>query len=217
MIIDGTEPHLQRDILETRMLPLLQRHRLYMALLVEALFSVISGDNPRIVAYKLEVFYKESMTTAEAMDLSPALIATAQIEHLRAVLQRGPWRELSHDEMRDFFVRAAIVGRREGFHGLAVLAEAAQDRLLSLALRLLGAVYRPDIEARPPSGGITPDAWLERVETEMGLIIEDTYHRYQMMVEGLAALHQGKAADDVEAVIRGVARKPVNEIRGGRM
>ena len=54
------------DLLETRMLPLLQRQRLVMAMMVEAIFSTISGDNPGIVAYKLEVFYKESMAITYA-------------------------------------------------------------------------------------------------------------------------------------------------------
>ena len=217
LIIDGVEPDLQKDMLETRMLPLLHRHRIHMALLIEALFSVICGDNPRVVAYKLEVLYKESMTTAEAMDLAPELIASAQIEQLRKILQRGPWRELSHDDMRDFFVRTAIIGRREGFSGLAGLADAAQDRLLSLALRLLGDVCHRETEGQPPSGGMTPDTWLERVEKEMAHVIEDTYHRYQMIVVGLSALHRSVTAVDLEAAIRGVERKPIDAIREGRL
>jgi hypothetical protein len=215
LIIDGVEPDLHRDVLETRMLPLLQRHRMSMALLVEALFCAICGDNPRVVAYKLEVLYKESMSTAEAMDLSPALIASAQTEQLRVILQRGPWRELSLDEMRDFFVRAAIISRREGIRGLAGLADAAQDRLLNLALRLLGDVRHAD--AGEQADGITPDEWLHQVETEMGHVIEDTYHRYQMIVEGLSALHHGIATSELEAVVCGVERKPHHEIRGGRI
>ena len=214
LIIDGVEPDLQKDMLETRMLPLLHRHRIHMALLIEALFSVICGDNPRVVAYKLEVLYKESMTTAEAMDLAPELIASAQIEQLRKILQREPWRELSHDDMRDFFVRPAIIGRREGFCGLA---DAAQDRLLSLALRLLDDVCHRETEGQPPSGGMTPDTWLERVEKEMAHVIEDTYHRYQMMVVSLSALHRSVTAVDLEAAIRGVERKPIDAIRGGML
>ncbi|MBT3342309.1 MAG: hypothetical protein HN712_10925 [Gemmatimonadetes bacterium] len=217
LIIDGTESPLVSDLLETRMLPLLQRRRMVMALMIEALFSAISGDNPSIVAYKVEVFYKESLAIVDAMDLPHHLVETARIDHLRTILHKGPWLDLSYDDMRDFFVLVSIISRREGFRGLGVLADDVQDRLFSLALRLMGEVYHPDLEEAPPSSGISPDVWLDHVETEMRLIIEDTYHRYQMTVEGLAALQRGDTAEATEAVIRSVARKPLDQIRGGRI
>lgn len=64
---------------------------------------------------------------------------------------------------------------------------------------------------------MTPDTWLERVEKEMAHVIEDTYHRYQMMVVSLSALHRSVTAVDLEAAIRGVERKPIDAIRGGML
>jgi flagellar FliG-like protein len=211
LIIDGTEPPLVKDLLETRMPLLLQRHRTYMAVMVEALFSVICGDNPRIVAYKVETIYQESVALADAMDLAPELFETAQIEYLRAILGRGPFRELSLDEMRDFYVRLDILCRRDGIRAMAGLDGAADDELLPLALRLIG-----ELSPECAPGRLSPDDWVARVEAEMRRVIEELHHRYQMAVEGLCAVQSGATAEDVEKAIREVERKAFDEVRGER-
>lgn len=206
LAIDGTEPALVRDILETQQIPRMHRLRTTYALMIEAVMCIICGDNPHIVAYKLEVIYRDFRVPSEAMD-PVQLIESATTEALRVTLDTSRWMDLPYDEMQDFFVRASILARREGISSIAALAEHADDPLLRLALGLL-----KDVE----SGDLLPDPWLDRVEAAVPPIIEDVSHRHRMVIDGLHAIQTRQPAEKVEEAIRGVLPVPMKEIRGAR-
>lgn len=207
LAIDGTEPELVQDILETQEIPRMHRLRTTYALMIEAVMCIICDDNPRIVAYKLEVIYRDSGIASDAMDLPVQVIKSATTEALRSTLDTSRWMDLPYDEMKDFFVRSSILARREGIRAIAALAEHADDALLRLALGLLRDVK---------SGDLLPDQWLDRVERAVPPIIEDMSHRHRMVIDGLYAVQTGQPAEKVEEAIRGVLSVPMKEIRGAR-
>lgn len=57
LAVDGTEPDLIMDILETWMGSLLHEQERKYQKVIEGLMSIQSGDNPRIVEHKLSVIY----------------------------------------------------------------------------------------------------------------------------------------------------------------
>lgn len=210
LVIDGTEPDLVMDLLETRRMPLIQRRVMGLRMMVEAVFAVLSGDNPRIVAYKLETFYRDSMAHPDGMRL-PDHVSAATLDSLREILHRGPFSQRTSDEQRDFFSGLAVVRRRDGLDPIPTLAPDAQDALLSVALGRIADVVLP-----PTPGCFSPDDWLEEIETQLTEIVEEEAHRYQMAVDGLRAAQLGVDADEVEKVMRGVRRRPYNQIQGTR-
>jgi flagellar motor component MotA len=57
LAVDGTEPDLIIDILETWMESLLHEKKRKYQKVIEAIMAIQSGDNPRIVEHKLSVLY----------------------------------------------------------------------------------------------------------------------------------------------------------------
>lgn len=57
LAVDGTEPALIADILETWMGSLLHEQKRKYQKVIEGIMSIQQGDNPRIVGHKLEVLY----------------------------------------------------------------------------------------------------------------------------------------------------------------
>ena len=198
LIIDGTEEPLVLDLLRTRALPLIHRARTHMVMATEAVNAIAWGDNPRIVAYKMEMLYKESVSLATSAELSPGIFSLAQLDDLRDTLRRGPFRDLPLDEMRDFYVRLDILCRRDGVQAMADLHEDADDAVLALALRLLPRMEAPE--------------FLPQVEACMARAMEDIHHRYHMAADGLCAVQSGAGPDQVETAIRAVERKSYEEI-----
>ena len=57
LAVDGTEPDLIMDILETWMESLLHEQKRKYQKVIEAIMAIQAGDNPRIVEHKLSVVY----------------------------------------------------------------------------------------------------------------------------------------------------------------
>jgi len=57
LAVDGTEPDLIMDILETWMESLLHEQKRKYQKVIEGIMAIQSGDNPRIIGHKLEVLY----------------------------------------------------------------------------------------------------------------------------------------------------------------
>ena len=57
LAVDGTEPDLIMDILKTWMESLVHEQETKYKKVIEAIMAIQSGDNPRIVAHKLEVIF----------------------------------------------------------------------------------------------------------------------------------------------------------------
>ena len=57
LVVDGTEPGLIMDILETWMESLLHEQKRKYQKVIEGAMAIQAGDNPRIVEHKLEVIY----------------------------------------------------------------------------------------------------------------------------------------------------------------
>ena len=201
LMIDTVESPLVRDLLETRMRALLRRHWTQYSMTIEAIASVFSGDNPRIVAYKHETFYRDKMAIAETVQLGAEVFEAATVERLRETLQRGPFLDLSFDEMRDFFVALSILTRRDGKEAISELADVADDPLLRQALRT---------DSKMPA--VEQPAWVKGLEVTMREVIETRSHRYQMAVDGLIAIQSGELPEDVAEKMRRVQRRSLDEI-----
>ena len=57
LAVDGTDPALIMDILKSWMESLLHEQETKYKKVIEAIMAIQSGDNPRIVGFKLEVIY----------------------------------------------------------------------------------------------------------------------------------------------------------------
>ncbi len=112
LAVDGTEPALIRDIMETELRSLTFYQEVHYLVIIEGIMSIYSGDNPHIVNHKLSVIYK-SGSDGRPVD-NPAL-----------------------DDLREHIVALAEKARREGLVALVSEAEREQDELLKTALYLV--------------------------------------------------------------------------------
>ena len=67
LIIDGREPDLVCDLLETHTSAMLRKRRSQYSIIIEAMTSVWSGDNPRIVAYKIDTLYRDKLDITDTL------------------------------------------------------------------------------------------------------------------------------------------------------
>ncbi|MEW6752234.1 MAG: FliG C-terminal domain-containing protein [Candidatus Latescibacterota bacterium] len=125
LAVDGTEPDLIRDILETEDRWLLLQREIRCRMVIEGLVAIEAGDNPRIIEYKLLVFYHatDASTGTAGRVSNPAL-----------------------DEVVERLVGMGETARREGIRALAgALQEAGDDDLLRAGLLLIIDGTSPDL------------------------------------------------------------------------
>ena len=71
MIVDGKEPDLLRDMLQTRLVrAIFPQQETRCRMIIEAMMAIQSGDNPGVIRHKMATFYLASSDAMQDNDRS---------------------------------------------------------------------------------------------------------------------------------------------------
>ena len=71
MIVDGKEPDLLRDMLQTRLVrAIFPQQETRCRMIIEAMMAIQSGDNPGVIRHKMATFYRASSDAMQDNDRS---------------------------------------------------------------------------------------------------------------------------------------------------
>ena len=124
LAVDGTEPDLTRDVLETRsQFALEPQQRTRSGMIIEGLAAIMSGDNPHVVRYKVEMFFC-SQPAERGKVVGPKKVAASE---LVAQLGRVPLKQMNLDQLADLFWDMSYLSRSDGIDALEPLQHALED------------------------------------------------------------------------------------------
>jgi flagellar motor component MotA len=191
LAVDGCEPALLRDMMETRLdYALLQRQKTRGQIVIEATMGLVSGDNPLIVRHKLSVFIAEPTPGWAARDL-----AEATVDELAAQVSQTPPQEMTLEQIVDLYSQAARLARTDGLASLGPLREALQQER-----KLEGELMRRGLDLALDE--TEPARILKALQTQLKTWLDGTEKAYRMVIEGVCALQSGKKPEEVAEAVR---------------
>ena len=124
LVVDGTEPKIIRDLLQTRLqraiLPQLRTRGL---IIIEGLKSIQAGYNPGIIRHQLDALYA---TQSEELPQS-ALDTQLTAVDLSARLRQQALQEMNFDQLVNLLTDLALVARNQGIDAFADLPAALEN------------------------------------------------------------------------------------------
>lgn len=130
LAVDGTEPSLIEIILETRIHFLSQYYVSLYQMMLEALLSLHSGDNARIIEIKLKTFY---VAPGRNRKQNPSIT----LSDIQTRLQEKPISQSDIVDVADLLTDMAFVARRDGLRTLDAIVPLIDDAFLAQGLRLV--------------------------------------------------------------------------------
>ena len=128
-VVDGTEPDLVEDLLETRGGTILRRRTVRGHMAIEGWMSIQALDNPAIVRVKVGTLFLDEVS------LEPYEYCEPAVDELVARLKKEPWSRMEESHIGEFYRDMAFVARQRGFDALAPLMAAADDEVLVAGMR----------------------------------------------------------------------------------
>ena len=190
LAVDGAEPELIRDILETRSkLTLLPQQEVRGRMVIEALMSILAGDNPRIVHHKLGAMYQSEPS---GLDRSPVAVPIDELTELISARLRGtPYARMEFDRVDALFTDMSSLARRAGLAALAPLIEVADAPLLRRGLEMIRDECRPE-------------QFMEAIVPQLDEELRQTEGRHGMVIAGIEALQMGRTPHEIAETVRQV-------------
>ena len=191
LAVDGTQPDLIQDILETRsqkvMLP---QQETQGRMVIEALMAIQSGDNPRIIRHKMSTFY-QAVRSGE--DGGSGKVTVEQLQgRLRESLGGTPLARMEFDQIAELFTDLGALARRAGIAALGPLVEIVDGPLCKRGLQM--AV-----------DGVHPDEVMGALEGQLDEELRQARARQRMVIAGIGALQMGMRPVEVEEKVRQAA------------
>ena len=187
LAVDGTEPDLIRDILETRLeLAILSGQKKRGQMVIEGLMALRSGDNPAIISHKLGAFYQ-----SEPLE-SKGHRRKIPVEELTARLREKSFAQMEFDQINVLFTDMGHLARREGIAALIPLIEATDYPLLRRGLEMI----RDKTSA---------EEFVDSSETQLEEELRQTEVRHRMVIVGIEAIQRAKKPDDIAEMVKQVA------------
>ncbi|MBT3346740.1 MAG: hypothetical protein HN712_17765 [Gemmatimonadetes bacterium] len=188
-IVDGTEPDLVQDLVETRGGTILRHRTVKGHMAIEGWMSIQSGDNPAIVRTKLETYFLDKISRWEAAQ------GSIGIDDLVQRLRATPLLSMADEEWAELFLDMAIIGRREGLQAFEPLLELLDDEVLLAGMRAT------IIDRQAPS------EILENMKTSLQQIRLQLKRREAMVVAGCTGIQMGHKPHDLVAAARVAAEE----------
>jgi flagellar motor component MotA len=193
LAVDGTEPNLIRDVLETRCRHAILPGRKTRGLMViEGLLAIMAGDNPEIIRHKLSALYLDSQVAGSgggATTLRPPKEIVAEIE--RSLVQQ-PLMAMGYDELSTLITDMGYLARQAGIRAACELVGKAEDPLLHRGLEMIAAKEEPD-------------RVIEALEAQLEEGLCETEMRLRMSIVGIMAIQEGKRPSEVAAMVKQAA------------
>ncbi|HIG54572.1 MAG TPA: hypothetical protein EYG11_15345 [Candidatus Latescibacteria bacterium] len=189
LMVDGTEPPLIEDLLETRSRhALLGGQEIRCKMVIGALLAILSGDNPRIVHHKLLTFFVDYRTPVSGAE-RPQQRETQEIQaRLDKRLQQN-LAEMDYGEIAALFTDMAYLRRQVGFAPLHALVEKANYPLMRLGLERIAA-------------GDAPQQIIAVLKEQMKRELQEARVRYRAVIAGAMAVQSGMNPQETERHVR---------------
>ena len=195
LAVDGTEPALIRDILETRrdraILPQLETRGW---IIIEGLMAILGGDHPAIVRHKVEsCFLAEPSATESAAEPQPPTAS-----ELAARIGREDPDQMTFGELAALLADMASLARVEGIPAFEPLPAALAGRT-GMASEMMRRGLEVLLTTRDMAEmmGLLKPMVEERVKA-LGMA-------HSMAIEGIMAVQAGKQPVDIGRIVREVA------------
>jgi flagellar motor component MotA len=201
LAVDGTEPDLIQDMLETRAQTIARNRRTRNSMIIEGVLAIMAGDNPGIVRYKLEAIYRDEPGDDSGIPRRiPQGEPGKQVEELRGRLGLEPPSSMSSDRLTDLFTDLAFLARRQGVVALAQLVDRLDESLLAEGVRLAA------VERVPAAAAI------QAMETKAAEMLEALAKRHRMVVSGIDGIQRARKPTDIAAECLRVAGETASQV-----
>ncbi len=195
LVVDGTEPDLLRDMLQTRLVrAILPQQETRCWMIIEAMMAIQSGDNSGVIRHKMATFYLASSDAMQDNDRS----VEPTTDELAAQLQQTPVGKMNFDQVADLLTDLGLLARNEhiaGFKGLPAALEDKRDmssEVLRRGLELLLA-------------GAEPNEVMNVLESMVATRLGGLEKAHRMIIEGVAGTQAGRQPEDIVEAVRQVA------------
>lgn len=196
LAVDGTEPALVRDLLETRLEQAILPHQRTRGLMaIEGTMAVYAGDNPLLVRHKLAMFVAQPSPDWGDIDLE-----SATVESVMVSLREKSAGEMTLEDLCDLYAHLAKLARE---YGMEALASLPREMLRLKARDLTSEMLRHGLEMLLDSP--TPDQMMKVMQTQLAAYLDSCERVHRMVVEGVCAIQEGKEAREVAAAVRALA------------
>lgn len=194
LVVDGTEPALVKDMLQTRAETLLHARTVRGRMAIEGWMAIAAGDNPRLVAHKLSALFVE-----EANDPGDRSDPTAQT--LRQMLESTPLLRRTFPQLVEFYHDLALFTRQQRLSAALELTQAIDEPVLAAGM-----------QATDPAG---PDfgALMEAMEPCLDEARASLHERHVLVIQGLHGIQSGHKPHDLVVAAREVAQAAAESMR----
>jgi flagellar motor component MotA len=193
LAVDGTEPDLLRDILETRLVrAILPQQETRCRMIIEAMMAIQSGDNPGIIRHKMCTFYLSDVMLSDDRSSEPTVDALAER------LRRESVTQMSFDQITDLLTDLGLLGRNESINAFKTLPEALEGKR-DMASEML----RRGLEMM--LAGTEADQVMNTLETKVQTRLAGVEKAHRMVIEGVMGTQTGKKPEEIAEAVRRVA------------
>jgi len=194
LAVDGCEPDLMCDMLETRLnFAILPHLKTRGTMAMEGTMAIYSGDNPLIVRHKLAVFVAQPSPDWGDLDVDQVTL-----EKLLALLREKSPEEMTLENLADFYALMAKLTRDEGIAALQPLCkELLQER------DLIGELMRYGLQMMGDE--VLADQVMKAMLTQLDAHLDGSEKAHRMVIGGVRAIQEGKEAKEVVATVRALA------------
>ncbi len=192
LTVDGCEPDLMCDMLETRMnFAILPHLKTRGTMAMEGTMAIYSRDNPLIVRHKLAVFVAQPSPDWGELDLGDVTI-----DKLIQRLEEKSVAEMTLENLTDFYALMAKLARDEGIVALRPLCN-----VLLPERDLTSELVRHGLEMMGDE--VLADQVMKAMLTQLHTHLEGSEKAHRMVIEGVRAIQEGKKAQEVATAVRG--------------
>ncbi len=195
LAVDGTEPDLLRDILQTRLVrAILPQQETRCWMIIEAMMAIQSGDNPGVIRHKMATFYLASSDAMQDNDRS----VEPTTDELAAQLQQTPVGKMNFDQVADLLTDLGLLARNEHIAGFKGLPAALEDKcdMSSEVLRRGLELLLADAE---------PNEVMKVLESMVVTRLGGLEKAHRMIIEGVAGTQAGRQPEAIAEAVRQIA------------
>ena len=192
LLVDGTEPALLHDLLETRLKrAILPQQSTRCAMIIEAVMSIQSGDHPVLIRHKMGTIYLAESVSARQDERRGEPIVDALAQRLRP----EPVAQMAFDQVDDLLTDLGWLAHNESTDAFKILPKALEERH-----DVASATLRGGLEMM--LAGTEPDKIMDTLECKVHDELEELEKTYRIVIEAALGTQAGKEPEEIAEMVR---------------